>query len=56
MMNISKFFVATLIDCKGVSSLEYSILAFSVIAAVSAAAATIAGPLSTAFFNIGHSL
>jgi Flp pilus assembly pilin Flp len=43
-------------DSSGVTSLEYAVLAFGIIIAVSAAVAALSPGLLTAFTNIGNSL
>lgn len=47
---------ALLTDRKGVSSLEYAVLAVGIVAAVAAGALTVGGDLTKVFTNIGTEL
>jgi Flp pilus assembly pilin Flp len=49
----SRTIVAVMYDRKGVSAMEYAILAAAILLAVGAAATTLAGDISTALSNLG---
>jgi Flp pilus assembly pilin Flp len=48
--------LAVVRDRKGISSLEYGVLAVGIVAVVAAAAVTLGGKLTTVFTNIGNAL